>query len=68
MLREVAGLRNGRQADGEPHGDRRLVIAGGWLEVPVEIVERHDNVSGNVTTMSVAASRDVNSAEILGPG
>ena len=37
MLREVAGLRNGRQADGEPHGDRRLVIAGGWLEVPVEM-------------------------------
>ena len=37
MLREVAGLRNGRQADGEPHGDRRLVIAGGWLEVAVEM-------------------------------
>jgi len=29
---------NGRQADGEPHGDRRLVIAGGWLEVAVELV------------------------------
>ena len=28
---------NGRQADGEPHGDRRLVIAGGWLEVAVEL-------------------------------
>jgi hypothetical protein len=37
MLREIAGVGNGRQAHGEPNGDRRLVIAGGWLEVAVEM-------------------------------
>jgi hypothetical protein len=37
MLREIAGVGNGRQAHGEPSGNRRLVIAGGWLEVAVEM-------------------------------
>src|SRR5271166_3253797 len=55
MLREVAGLRNGRQADGEPHGDRRLVIAGGWLEVPVEMESVIDVGTVLATT---AAGRD----------
>ncbi len=55
MLREVAGLRNGRQADGEPHGDRRLVIAGGWLEVPVEMASVIDVGTVLATT---AAGRD----------
>ena len=55
MLREVAGLRNGRQADGEPPGDRRLVIAGGWPEVPVEMASVIDVGTVLATT---AAGRD----------
>ena len=55
MLREVAGPRNGRQADGEPHGDRRLDIAGGWLEVLVEMASVIDVGTVLATT---AAGRD----------
>ena len=46
---------NGRQADGEPHGDRRLVIAGGWLQVAVELASVIDVGTSAATT---AAGRD----------
>ena len=46
---------NGRQADGEPDGDRRLVIAGGWLEVAVEMASVIDVGTVHATT---AAGRD----------
>jgi len=37
VLRELAGLEMVARLTGEPHGDRRPVIAGGWLEVAVEM-------------------------------
>ena len=33
----VAGLEMVARLTGEPHGDRRPIIAGGWLEVAVEL-------------------------------
>ena len=55
MLREIAGLGNGRQADGEPNGDRRLVIAGGWLEVAVEMASV---INVGTVLATTAAGRD----------
>ena len=42
MVREVAGLEMVARLTGEPHGDRRPIIAGGWLEVAVEMVSLID--------------------------
>jgi hypothetical protein len=37
VLRDVAGLEMVARLTGETHGDRRPIIAGGWLEVAVEM-------------------------------